>query len=132
MKIYIAGSFSSRERIYDEAEALEELGHHVTGVWFQENDPIEAIWDGNYGGRIAEAMALRDFHALEVADVVIIDTLDPSTSGGRHVELGYVLCYSKFVRPKRVILVGKAEHIFHSLVNENYRSWEELYDESGL
>lgn len=126
-KIYVAGSFNSTERIYEEALELESLGHLVTGVWFQPHDPIEKVWDSNFGGRIAEAMALRDFYHIDKADILILDVLDKSSTGGRNVELGYALA-----KNKRVILIGEAENVFMSLINESYKNWEEFYDNSGL
>jgi nucleoside 2-deoxyribosyltransferase len=127
MKIYVAASFNSRDRIRDEIEELEEIGHVITGVWFQEEDPIEKLWDGNFGGRVAEVMALRDFNAIERAEVMIIDTLDPSTSGGRNVELGWALA-----KGKRIILVGPPTTIFFALIRETYDTWEEFWDECEL
>jgi nucleoside 2-deoxyribosyltransferase len=127
MNIYVAASFNSVTRIQDEVEALEERGHTVTGVWFQGHDPIEKIWDGNFGGRIAEVMSLRDLNAIDRAELMIIDTLDPSSSGGRNVELGYALAKSK-----RIILIGEPTTIFFALIREAYSSWEEMFDESVI
>jgi nucleoside 2-deoxyribosyltransferase len=123
MKIYIAASFNSAERIYEQALELESIGHTVTGVWFQPHDPIEKMWDGNFGGRVAEVMAVRDLHHIKKADLMVIDTLDPSSTGGRNVELGYAIGLGK-----RVILIGKAENVFMSLINECYDDWEEFYE----
>lgn len=126
-RIYVAASFHGIERIRDEVDSLEERGHDVLGVWHQPNDPIEAIWDGNFGGRIAQALALRDLHGIETCDLMVIDTLDPSSTGGRNVELGYALALKK-----RIILIGPPTTVFFALIRESYPSWEEFYDESGL
>lgn len=123
MKIYIAASFASSERIYEMAEALEEKGYIVTGVWFQPHDPIEKLWDSNFGGRIAEAMALRDLDAIRRADIFIIDTLDTSTTGGRNCELGYALALEK-----RIILIGEPTSVFFSLARESYLTWDEFFE----
>lgn len=126
-RIYIAGSFNGAPRIYEEAEVLEEKGHTITGVWFQPHDPIEKIWDSNFGGRVAEVMALRDFNGIDRADLMIIDTLEESSSGGRNVELGYALAKSK-----RIILIGEPTTIFYSLVKEVYSCWDEFYEEANI
>ena len=127
MKIYVAASFNSVTRIQDEVEELEERGHTITGVWFQGNDPLERIWDGNFGGRIAEVMSLRDLNGIDRADLMIIDTLDPSSSGGRNVELGYAIA-----KNKRLVLIGEPTTIFFALVREAYPNWKEFHDESGI
>lgn len=127
MNIYVAGSFNSVARIADEVDELEQRGHHVTGVWFQGHDPLEKIWDGNFGGRIAEVMSLRDFNGIDRADLFIIDTLDPSSTGGRNVELGYALA-----KGKRIILIGQPTTIFFALIREAYETWEEFHNESNI
>ena len=124
MKIYIAGSFNIAEEIHEHAHELELAGHTVTSVWFQPHDPIEKIWDSNFGGRIAEVMALRDLDGIERADLVIIKTSAPSLSGGYHSELGYALALKK-----RIVLIGPANNIFMSLVRESYDTWEEFLDD---
>lgn len=127
MKIYIAGSFNIAPQIHEHAETLEEMGHIITGVWFQAHDPIEKLWDSNFGGRIAEVMALRDLDGIRRAEVVIIDATSPSLTGGYHSELGYALALDK-----RIILIGEATNIFMSLVREFYLTWENLYETSGI
>jgi len=126
-KIYLAGSFHGAERIYEMAEDLEALGHTITGIWFQPHDPIEKMWDGNFGGRIAEVMALRDLSGIDRCDILIIDTLEPSSSGGRNVELGYALA-----KNKRIILVGEPTTIFFSLIRESYENWDQFHAESDV
>jgi nucleoside 2-deoxyribosyltransferase len=127
IRIYVAASFHGVERIRDEVETLESKAYEVLGVWHQPNDPIEQIWDGNFGGRIAQALALRDLHGIETSDLMIIDTLDPSSTGGRNVELGYALALKK-----RVILIGPPTTVFFALIREAYKDWEEFYNESGF
>lgn len=92
-------------------------------MWFQSHDPIEKIWDSNFGGRVAEVMALRDLDAIDRAELVIIDGTSPSSSGGYQTELGYALG-----KGKRIILIGSATNIFMSLVRESYDTWEEFYE----
>jgi len=126
-KIYIAASFHGAARIFEEAEVLADLGHIITGVWFQSFDPLEKMWDGNFGGRIAEVMALRDFSGIDRAKIVIIDTLEESSSGGRNVELGYALA-----KDKRIILIGEPTTIFFSLIRESYETWDQFHAESDI
>lgn len=129
-KIYLAASFNAIEQTRQMAKLLTAAGHTITADWFRVDHPIEKIWDGDNRGKVAEALALLDLTGLDRAEVVIIDTSIVSSTGGIHVELGYVLGYSRYVCPKRVILIGPADNIFYSLITETYKSWEEFFNES--
>lgn len=49
--------------------------------------------------------------------------LDGSGRGGRHVELGYALALDK-----SIWLVGRREHIFHSLPQvKHFDSWDSAF-----
>ena len=132
MKIYIGGSFAARQRIQNEAKYLIDSGHVVLSRWYNEDDAIEKIWDQNFGGRAAEAMAMGDAYDILEADIVIIDTIEKSTSGGRDTELGMALMRSLVGRPLRVIHIGPYGNIFQNLAREHYGSWAEMLEESGL
>lgn len=114
--IYIAGSMASAERLKVEAKRLERLGYKVISAWFDEDI---------YATR--EMKATRDVYNVLEADVVIFDTLTPSTSGGRSVELGLVLNGQITGHPKRLALIGKPDNIFFELVRERYTSWDAFY-----
>lgn len=132
MKIYIAGSFSSRKRIANEAKYLIDSGHIVLSRWFNDDDAIERIWDNQFGGRVAEAMAMGDSYDIMEADLVIIDSIEKSSTGGSDTELGMALMRALVGRPLRIIHVGPYRNIFQNLAREHYGSWEELLEESGL
>lgn len=131
-KIYIAGSFAARPRIKNEAKYLIDSGHIVLSRWYNEDDQIEKIWDGQFGGRVAEAMAMGDAYDIMEADVVIVDSLEKSTSGGRDTELGMAVMRALVGRPLRVIHIGPYVNIFQNLAREHYGSWEEMLEDSGL
>lgn len=131
-KIYIGGSFASRKRMADEAKYLIDLGHVVLSRWFNEDDAIERIWDHHFGGRVAEAMAMGDAYDIMEADIVIIDSIEKSSTGGSDTELGLALMRSLVGRPLRVIHVGPYINIFQNLVREHYQTWNELLEDSGL
>lgn len=132
MKIYIGGAFSARKRIANEAKYLIEAGHIVLSRWFNLDDPLELLPDGGVASILAEAKATRDVYDILEADIVIIDSLDKSTTGGYHVELGLALMRSLIGRPLRVIHIGPYNNIFQNLAREYYASWEELLEDSGL
>lgn len=125
-KIYVAGSYSGRHRIRAHASKLGAIGNTVTlSQWFNDEDFVEKAWDNNYGGRAAEVMAMCDLHAVLEADLVVMDTFEPSTSGGRYVELGAALVRSLDGRC-RVVHIGPPTNIFETLVREHYDSWEDF------
>ena len=132
MKIYIGGSFNSRVRIKNEAKYLIDSGHIVLSRWFNEDDAIEKIWDNQFSGRVAEAMAMGDSYDIMEADCVIIDSLEKSSTGGSDTELGMALMRSLVGRPLRVIHIGPYRNIFQNLAREHYGSWAEMLEESGL
>lgn len=132
-KIYIGGSYNARPRIRNEAKYLIDSGHVVLSRWYNEEDPLEKIWDGvSYGGRAAEAMAMGDAYDIMEADVVIIDSINKSSSGGSDTELGMALMRSLVGRPLRVIHIGPYVNIFQNLAREHYQTWEEMLEDSGL
>jgi len=125
-KIYIAGSYAGRARIRAEASRLAAIGNTVIlSRWFNDDDFIERAWDKNYAGRVAETMAMSDLHAILEADMVVLDTFEPSTSGGRCVELGAALMRS-LDRKVRVVHIGPPTNIFETLVREHYASWDDF------
>ena len=132
MKIYIGGSLNGRARLANEAKYLIDSGHVVLSRWFSAHTPIESLWNNQFNSEVSEVMAMRDTYDIMEADIVIIDSLEPSTSGGRETELGLALMRALLGHPLRIIHVGPYTNIFHNLVREHYGSWEELLEDSGL
>ena len=132
MKIYLGGSFSAKDRIRKESNTLKGMGHIVLSRWFDPNDFIEKAWDQDMGGRVAEAMAMGDTYAILEADVVIIDAIDKSSTGGSDSELGMGIMKAQLTGRPRMIHIGPYRNIFQTLAREHYQDWEEFYDESGL
>lgn len=131
-KIYVGGSFSSAARLKRESETLRKLGHIILSRWFDADDFIEIAWDNDFGGRVAEAMAMGDTYAILEADIVIIDTIEKSSTGGSDSELGAAIMKAQLTGRPRVIHIGPYRNIFQTLAREHYADWEELFDESGL
>lgn len=124
--IYIAGSFAGRARIRAMANVLESEGHTVLSQWFKDEDFVERAWDQNFGGRVAEAMAHRDFVGVMQCDVFILDTMEPSTTGGRYVELGLAIHRQIVGQPVKIIHVGPPSNIFETLVHWHYDTWTDV------
>jgi hypothetical protein len=124
---YVGGSFAGAKRLKAQAQLLEDrYGFKVLSMWWDEDDFIEKAWDRNFAGRVAQAMALRDFHALLDADVFIVDTMEPSTTGGRYAELGFALARA-MDKKLHIIHIGPPTNIFETLVQEHYATWEEFF-----
>lgn len=133
MKIYIAGSYTGRERIKKESEPLTKL-HVVLSRWFDDNDILEKNWDfedpERYNGRLAEVLAIQDIHGVMEADLFIIDTQEPSTTGGRNVELGAALILN-LQKKLGVVHIGPNDNLFLNLVRTHFKDWNDFYAKMG-
>mgnify|MGYP001566040618 CR=1 FL=1 len=125
LKVYVAGSFGGRHRIRAEALKLPK-DYNVLSRWFTDDDFIEKAWDNDFAGRVAEAMAMGDTYAILEADLFILDTFEPSTTGGRDVELGIAHALRLRTGKPRIVHIGPYRNIFQTLVREHYSSWEEF------
>ena len=117
MKIYIAASFTSRPRLRPIRDRLWEFGHEVTSTWLDEVAKPENMT----GNEFFKKLAIKDISELKSANLVIVDLLDPSTSGGRDTELGIAL--GSFAS-KQIYLVGKPTSVFHQLVDQTFENWD--------
>lgn len=121
MKIYIAASFASRERLRPMRDKLWAMGHEVVSTWLDEVAQPENLTKDEF----YKKLAIKDLAELKSANLAIVDILDPSTSGGRDVELGFALgSFSS----KQIFLVGTPSSVFHQLVDRVYPSWERLIE----
>jgi nucleoside 2-deoxyribosyltransferase len=125
VKIYLATRYYRHPEMRGYRTALATLGHEVTSHWIDiGGDGLTAATLGPDPGTGAPHAAL-DLADVRRADVVMVFTGEPSTTGGMHVELGYALGLDK-----RVILVGPVENIFHTLPQiERYADWDALMAE---
>ena len=117
MLVYAAGKFSAQARLREEARLLEDLDPSIEVVssWLWSTEPDEAPPEARAG------YAERDLGEIREADVLILDTLDESNTGGREVELGYAIATGK-----KLSLVGPPRNVFHNLLKGQYASWDEL------
>ena len=119
MKIYIAASFTSRNRLRPIRDKLWEMGHEVTSTWLDEVAKPDPMTQNEF----YKKLALKDITELRTANLVIVDLLDPSTSGGRDTELGLALgCFQS----KQIYLVGEPASVFHQLSDKMFSNWEHL------
>lgn len=129
MNIYVSGSFAGRHRIKAEANKLAPK-HKVLSLWFNDEYFVERAWDKDMAGLVAETMASVDSMQIQQADVMILDTLEPSTTGGRDAELGLALGFQLLGKPIDIIHIGPVVNIFQNLIrNKRVDTWEDFRNE---
>lgn len=125
MKIYLAGSFTSRFVLRPIRDKLWAMGHDVVSTWLDESVPPPGMSQETFERKLG----LKDLAESASADLVIVDLLEPSTTGGRYVEYGLAL--GRFQR-QSVWLVGPLQGVFHYLADERFDSWDECLDHLGI
>lgn len=119
-KIYVASNFASQARMKQIRRELEFRGHTVTSTWLDEDGAQSYELHPDRG----PGYALRDRQEVEDSDLLILDTLELSNTGGREVELGIAMALHK-----RTWRVGPARNIFHTIVSKVYDDWETCYED---
>ena len=122
---YIGGSFAGRDRIKKEADRLAGLNYKILSKWFDAEYFIEKAWNQDMGGDVAEAMARLDFTQILQAKLIIIDTIDKSSTGGSDTELGMAIMLA-FFHDTRIVHIGPVRNIFQTMVLEWYHDWDEF------
>jgi hypothetical protein len=119
MKAYIAAAYDQRFELRPIVTRLEEAGLIITSRWIWKEIPY------TNDDETMKKAAVEDLYDLWLADILIIDTTVPSTTGGKYVELGYALA------TKDTILgVGQRTNPFTYLFSKWYPSWKELIAEA--
>ena len=129
IKVYIAGSYAGRARIAREAHWM--ANHHedfdILSEWFNDEFFLEKAFDQRMGGDVAGTMAHLDFNQILQADLLILDTIDRSSTGGSDTELGMALV-REYERKIHIVHIGPPRNIFQTLVREKYATWEEFFN----
>lgn len=106
VKIYLAARYVRREEMEQIAlELMNAYGYDITSEWVF----------GGEEGKTLEDIAIMDFDHVDQADTIISFTENEDVgyyTGGRHAEFGYAAA-----RGKRLVIIGRREHVFHSLPN---------------
>ena len=125
MRIYLMAAYHRHQEMQAVAQRLTSLGHTVTSrwIWGGHQASKEAIGTGTLGEferRFAEE-DMADLYASEICIgfsepwPIIPISGGRHPRGGRHVELGMALAWQK-----EIIVVGRAEHVFHALLRVQY------------
>jgi len=114
-RIYIAGKFTAKARLYPHAMTILGQGHRVMSSW---------IFAPAAEGRITPGHVkevTRDVEEVQASDLLILDTLDESNTGGREVEFGIALGM-----PMDVWRIGPARSEFHLLADRAFQGWTQV------
>ena len=105
--VYLAASISARLVMIGVAYDLLRNDIRTTSSWILDKDETNKLKDWQLK-KAMEAKSDRDLADIDAADVVVIcPSVEPSTSGGLFVELGYAIA-----RKKPIILIGHRPNIF--------------------
>ena len=118
MIIYVAGKITARKRLLEASQNfdLRQYGR-IRASWLvneEDDDPTSSQ---------KLMYAIRDQEEIMTADLLILDTLDVSETGGREVEWGMAIA-----QMAKRWLVGPVRNVFHELANEKFTNWEEVYE----
>lgn len=108
---YIAASWGNRFKLREIRRRLAEVGIIVNSQWI---DFDREYSEGDFG-----AEADRDYDDIETADLLLIDTTDANTRGGREWEAGYATGLGM-----RIIRVGPVITPFHARVDRSFEDWD--------
>ena len=108
--IYLASNWDSKPRMRALRDQIQLRGHTVLSSWL--DDPTtDYVVD-------SPADARKDLYEILEAELLICDTAEASTTGGREVEIGFAMGWE---RP--FWIVGPARNIFHTLAARHFTNW---------
>ena len=122
--VYLAAGYDQQEKMRVWRKVLEDrMNIVVTSRWIdvKESNPMQeqAIAADE---EAAASYCRHDLYDIDRADIFVMSTDTPSTSGGRHTELGYALA-----RDKAVFIVGPRENIFQAGEGVlHFATWDDL------
>jgi hypothetical protein len=117
MKVYLAATFTERERVRQYKDKLFQLGHEVISSWLDEIARPDFLTEVEF----KKKLAFKDIVEVYAADLLIQDT--EQSSGGKNVELG--VAFGQF-HDKLIWTVGPPTNVFQELVDRQFVTWEEL------
>lgn len=116
MRIYIAASFPRRFELRSVREQIQALGHEVRATWLDS----PTVQDGEVWPENMVEEASRDLAEVTWSELVIVDTILRSSTGGSDVEMGFALG-----RNRTLWVVGPIRNGYHALAYSRFESWSE-------
>lgn len=115
-KLYLSGSFNQQDEIREIANALELGGYEITSSWLTEKPLKHDNEDAHL--RWMRSLANEDVEDVRRADAIVVFIDVPSTTGGRHAELGLAQGLDLAGQHKDFYVVGKVlENVFQHRAN---------------
>jgi hypothetical protein len=117
VNVYIAGKFSAQARLREIRGRIRQARILVTSSWMDEvagEYPVPRQRSLNTGS--------VDLREVAMAELLVLDTLDVTETGGREVEFGFALAQGT-----RTWLVGPVRNIFHEFAEQQFDSWDEVF-----
>lgn len=120
--VYLAGSYGRREELYNYAvDCVDHKNINFVSSWLFSKPKVSD--DGAGGGANPARFAKVDIEDIMLADIFVVFS-EPDGSyarGGKHFETGFA-----YAMGRKCVVVGKNEHVFHSLKNiEHFDTWED-------
>ena len=123
---YLAAGYDQKERMRGYRAQLQATGDiTVTSRWLDEAEE-KPLQDAEISKDPETAMRYgeMDFEDIDKAEIFVMFTDTPSTSGGRHTELGYAIA-----RCKVIVIVGPQENVFQAYSTAiHLQTWEQLIE----
>lgn len=120
MKIYCAATFKNQHRIRQMRDRLFMLGHNVLSSWLNEQVKPNGMTEEQFGRK----MASKDLREIQEADCIILDTSDPSQTGGKLIEFGFAIAHHKLLYTVGPVIPNA---IFLSLADKHFDTWDALF-----
>lgn len=114
MKIYVAGTFSSREKLRPIRDTIWGLGHQVVSSWLDEVAKPAFMT----GAEFQKKLAMKDMCEVSSADLIIQDC--ELISGGKNFELGFAV--HRF-QNALVWTVGEKNNVFQHISDAHFGTW---------
>ena len=121
MRVYIAGYFTTRDRLRPIRDQLWKLGHEVVSTWLDEVKHPDSMDEETF----FKKLALRDLAEIRSADLIIVDTFDVTERGGREVEFGFALGRFQGIE---TWIVGPMRNVFHRLADLVFDDWTQALE----
>jgi hypothetical protein len=117
MKIYCAGKFARREELRAQAHKLWSLGFDIVSSWLNESTRPEWMTHEEFFTKLGR----KDLEEISAADILILEAVQPSETGGKECEWGFALGQN---HRKLCWLVGTPKNPFHYLADKVFSDWD--------
>lgn len=112
IKVFLADSYRNHAIMGALAQTMRREGYEVVSNW-HDGEPVPEDRDPALARRRAE----ENLRGIRRADAALFFMATPSTTGGRHVELGYALGHHRAHGSPAVLVVGEPDNVYSALAS---------------